>query len=215
MNTRSNEAWLRDLQGIGRVYDLALADLRDYLMRAVLVYLSRRRDDLAQWSADDLRQFAEDMVQEAILNIEDNLDKFRGDAKFTTWAYSFVINQAAGELRRSRYRDYSFEEIQEEENAFFAALQFEVREASPETRAEQREMAALLLRIIRNELTIRQREAMVMVHFQGQSMEKVAEQLNTSRNTLYKLLFDARQKIKAALNARHLSEGDILAPFED
>jgi RNA polymerase sigma-70 factor (ECF subfamily) len=155
------------------------------------------------------------MVQEAILNIEDNLDKFRGDAKFTTWAYSFVINQAAGELRRSRYRDYSFEEIQEEENAFFAALQFEVREASPETRAEQREMAALLLRIIRNELTIRQREAMVMVHFQGQSMEKVAEQLNTSRNTLYKLLFDARQKIKAALNARHLSEGDILAPFED
>jgi RNA polymerase sigma-70 factor (ECF subfamily) len=76
-------------------------------------------------------------------------------------------------------------------------------------------MAALLLNIIRNELTIRQREAMVLVYFQGQSMEEVAEQLDISRNTLYKLLFDARQNLRAALNARHLSEGDILAPFED
>ncbi|MFZ0546095.1 MAG: sigma factor-like helix-turn-helix DNA-binding protein, partial [Candidatus Promineifilaceae bacterium] len=67
----------------------------------------------------------------------------------------------------------------------------------------------------RDELTSRQRKAIVLIHFQGQSMEFVAEQLHTSRNTLYKLLFDARQKLKAALSDRHLSQGDILAPFED
>jgi RNA polymerase sigma-70 factor (ECF subfamily) len=215
MNTRSNEVWLRDLRGVGRVYDEALAALRDYLMRAVLVYLSRHRSDLSGWTAEDLRHFAEDMAQEAILDIEDNLNGFRGESKFTTWAYRFVINRAIGELRRSRYRDYSLEEIEQDENAFFEKLQAEFPEASPEVIIEQREMAALLLNIMRNELTIRQREAMVLVYFQGQSMEEVAEQFDISRITLYKLLFDARQNLRAALNARHLSEGDILAPFED
>jgi RNA polymerase sigma-70 factor (ECF subfamily) len=76
-------------------------------------------------------------------------------------------------------------------------------------------MAALLLDVIRNELTIRQRRAMVMVYFQGQSMETVAEKLHINRNALYKLLYDARQRLKSALTDRHLSEGDILAPFED
>jgi RNA polymerase sigma factor (sigma-70 family) len=120
MSSRSNEAWMRDLRGSGRTYEEAMAVLRDYLMRAVLVYLSRRRSDVLEWTAEDLRSFAEDMTQEAILDIKDNLGKFRGESKFTTWAYRFVINRAAGELRRSRYRDYSFEAIQEEEAAFFS-----------------------------------------------------------------------------------------------
>lgn len=215
MISRSNESWLQDLQAMGKPRERALEELRDYLMRAVLVYLTRNRSDLAGWTAEAIRHFAEDMVQEAVLDIEDNLGQFRGDAKFTTWAYSFVINRAAGELRRGRYRDYSLEALQEDESVFFAALQAETPQASPEIRAEQQEMVSILLDIIRNELTIRQRKAIVMIHFQGQSMETAAEQLDTSRNTLYKLLYDARQKLKAALSARHLSEGDILAPFED
>jgi RNA polymerase sigma-70 factor (ECF subfamily) len=215
MGNRTNEAWLRDLRGTGRAYDEALAALRDYLMRAALVYLGRRRSDVVGWTAEDLRQFAEDMTQDAILDIEANLVNFRGEAKFTTWAYSFVINRAAGELRRSRYSDFSYEGLQENEAAFFEKLQAEFPDASPELKVEQREMAELLLDVIQNELTIRQRRAMVMAYFQGQSMETVAEQLNISRNTLYKLLFDARQRLKAALIARHLSEGDILAPFEE
>lgn len=215
MGKRTNEAWLRDLQGGGSAYTEAVTDLRDYLMRAALVYLSRHRSDISHWTAENLRHFAEDVAQDALLDIEDNLEKFRGDSKFTTWAYRFVINQAAGELRRSRYRDYSLEELEADETAFFANLQSEYQDASPETKAQQREMAALLLNIIRNELTNRQREAMVLVHFQGQSMETVAEKLDTSRNTLYKLLYDARQNLRAALDARHLSVGDILALFED
>lgn len=215
MGTRTNEAWLRDLQGGGIAYTEAVSDLRDYLMRAALVYLSRRRDDIAHWTAENLRHFADDIAQDALLDIQDNLEKFRGEAKFTTWAYRFVINQAAGELRRSRYRDYSLEELEADETAFFSNLQAEHQDISPETRAQQREMVALLLNIIRNELTNRQREAMVLIHFQGQSMGTVAEKLDTSRNTLYKLLYDARQNLRAALDARHLSVGDILAPFED
>jgi RNA polymerase sigma-70 factor (ECF subfamily) len=215
MGKRTNEAWLRDLRGGGSAYTEAVTDLRDYLMRAALVYLSRRRDDISHWTAEDMRHFAEDVAQEALLDIEDNLEKFRDESKFTTWAYRFAINQAAGELRLSRYRDYSLEELETDETAFFANLQSEYQDASPETKAQQQEMVALLLNIMRNELTNRQREAIVLVHFQGQSMETVAEKLDTSRNTLYKLLYDARQNLRAALDARHLSVGDILAPFED
>ncbi|MFZ0547506.1 MAG: sigma factor, partial [Candidatus Promineifilaceae bacterium] len=153
MNTRSNEAWLRNLRGTGKSREQALEALRDYLMRAVLVYLGRHRSDLSDWTADDLRHFAEDMVQDAVLDIQDNLDTFRGDAKFTTWAYSFVINRAAGELRRSHYRDYSYEDLQEDEAAFFTTLQAEISGVTPEIRAEQEEMTTILLDIIRDELT--------------------------------------------------------------
>ena len=215
MKSRTNEEWLQDLRRPGQNRDDALTQLRDYLLRAVLVYLKRRRSDLSGWTADKLRHFAEDMVQEAILDIEDNLGQFRGDSKFTTWTYRFVINRAAGELRRSRYSDYSLESLQEEEHAFFSAVIAESPEASPEEQVEQREMVDLLLEMMHLGLTTRQREAIVRVHFQGQSMERVAEQLNINRNALYKLLYDARQKLKAELEARHLSVGDILAPFED
>jgi RNA polymerase sigma-70 factor (ECF subfamily) len=215
MNSRTNEEWLLDLRRPGQNRDDALSKLRDYLLRSVLVYLSRRRSDLTGWTAEMLRQFAEDMVQEAILDIEHNLGQFRVDSKFTTWTYLFVINRAAGELRHSRYGDYSFESLQEEEHAFFSAVVAESTKTSPEDLVEQQEMVDLLHELMRQGLTTRQRDAIVRVHFQGQSMERVAEKLNINRNALYKLLYDARQKLKAELKARHLSVGDVLAPFED
>ena len=75
-------------------------------------------------------------------------------------------------------------------------------------------MLQLLLHIIQTELNEQQRQAILLVHFAGYSMQEVASQLGTSTNTLYKILFDARKKLKAHLLAHHLSGGDILALFE-
>lgn len=214
MTRRSNEQWLQVLKEPGEQQLEALEALRDYLLRAILVYLHKHRSDLANWSSTDIHNFAEDMAQDALLAIRQKLDTFRGDSKFTTWAYRFAINVTAGELRRSRYRDLSLEGMQEQEAMFLTDVFRDTQNVEPGVTVERRAFVDLLGRIIREELTERQRLAILGVHFQERSMQEVAEKMGINRNALYKLLHDARKRIKSQLQARYISPGDVLALFE-
>lgn len=213
MAKRSNESWIKSLQRPGDAQVEALNELREYLLRAVYVYLRDRRPELSHYTNDDLLELAEDFAQEALLSIQDNLDSFRGQARFTTWAYRFVINEAASELRRRRYQNVSLDELQAQTAVFNVALETD-KQLDPEFAAERQELFAYLTNIIQNELSERQQLAIVGVHFQHLSIQEVAELLDTSPNTLYKILHDARKKIKAKLLARHFGAGDILALFD-
>lgn len=213
MAKRSNEAWLDALQGAGESQQEALLDLRDYLVRTAFVYLRDGRSDLLLLSTDTLYEMAEDYAQNALLAIQENLDKFRGDAQFTTWAYRFVINEAAADLRRRR-RDFSWEDVAGQETAVFASLLGPDTGGDPDVKAEREEFLQLLWQILENDLNERQRWALLGVHFQGRSMQEMAEILETTPNTLYKMLHDARKKIKASLLAQHYSAGDILGLFD-
>ncbi|MFQ5854202.1 MAG: hypothetical protein ACE5LU_00960 [Anaerolineae bacterium] len=97
---RTNAEWLASLRSRGLERDRALADLRAYFIRGVLVYLSRHHSDLRYLDRDGLLQFAEECTLEALVTVEKKLDNFRGDSRFTTWAYRFAIVQAAGKLRQ-------------------------------------------------------------------------------------------------------------------
>ncbi len=217
MAERTNEAWLWALsEQASEAQTEALEDLRDFLMRAVLVYLSQRRSELMEWSRQDIHELAEDLAQEAVVEIRESLTRFKGESKFTTWAYRFVINRAASELRRRRYQNVSLDRLRDEgPNLLFQALASEGEKVDPERLAERRYYLRLLQEIVQTELNERQRLALIAVHWQGQSMDEVAGALGLTRNALYKLLHDARLRLKAALHGRHLSVGDILAAFED
>jgi RNA polymerase sigma-70 factor (ECF subfamily) len=216
MPPRSNAEWLWALQG--QQYEAqseALHDLHDFLLRAVLVYLSQHRSELSDWSRQDIHDLAADLAQDALMEIRASLDRFRGESKFTTWAYRFVINRAVSELRRQRYHDLSLEQLQRDEPAFFQALLSHQARVELEQWAERRNYINLLREIIETELDERQRAAIVGVHWQGHSMDEVATAIGLTRNALYKLMHDARKRLKARLLARHVSLGDILAAFED
>jgi RNA polymerase sigma-70 factor (ECF subfamily) len=218
MANRSNEDWLQSFsEQRGEAYAEALQDLRDFLLRAVLVYLSLHRSDLTGWSRQSVRDLAEDLAQESLMDIRANLTSFRGESKFTTWAYRFVINRAASELRRQSYQNLSLDRLSEEEPAFFQDILSErdTRRVDPEQLAEQRYYLSLLRKIVETELSERQRAAMIAVYWQGRSLDEVATSLELNRNALYKLLHDARKRLQAQLLSRHLSKGDILAAFQD
>jgi RNA polymerase sigma-70 factor (ECF subfamily) len=210
---RSNEEWLRALRSRGAMQEEALQDLRDYLLRAVLVYLSRDRSDLARFHPDELRQLAEDWAQEALLTIVDKLDTFRGQSKFTTWAYRVVINLAADELRHRRWKALSLEALAEEEEMPFLSMIEDTQAEDPERAAEQQEIWATIQRIIEEELTERQRTALTNLLFRGMPMKEVAERLGTNKNNVYKIMHDARKKLKERLTEYGLSEEYILATF--
>ncbi len=217
MAGRSNEQWIGALsERSGDVQREALQDLHDFLLRAVLTYLASQRSELGGWSQSDVRGLAEDLAQDALVEITRSLKSFRGESKFTTWAYRFVINRAVSELRRQRYRNVSLDQLREEQgSSLFQAVITDREKIEPEQLAEQRYYLNLLRDILATELNERQRIALLAVYGQGLAMDEVASALGMSRNALYKLLHDARRRVKARLVARHISERDILSAFED
>ena len=203
MKDRTNQEWLDDLRGPGR--DAALADLRAFLVRGLGYSLASHSD------LDDV--LIEDFVQDALLKILDNLDTFRGESRFTTWAQKIAVRVAFTELRRHRWRDLPLESLTESQGLDFVPDFMVDPQAPPELHAVQRLFLESLQRLISTELTEKQRQALVAVRIQGMPLEEVARRMGTNRNALYKLFHDARQRLKSRKEAEGFSPEDVLAAF--
>ncbi|MGD8625124.1 MAG: sigma-70 family RNA polymerase sigma factor [Anaerolineae bacterium] len=204
MKERNNEAWLADLQGPGR--DEALADLRARLLRGLGFALAKYSNVRGA--------HLEDFVQEALLKILDGLDSFRGEARFTTWAQKIAVNVAFSELRRARWSDISLDEIVEAQGIGFVPEMMIDPAAPPDRQAMQRLFIETLQRLITTELTDKQRQALVAVRVRGMPLAEVARRMGSNRNAMYKMLHDARQKLKGAMEAEGLTPEEVLAAFE-
>lgn len=177
--------------------DAALGDLRVLLLRALRPTLSR----LAPDQADAL---GEDLAQEALVRIVAAVDTFRGEAHFTTWAAKVAVRIAFSELRRHKWRDVSLDGLLESApNAAPDAA------ALPDAALEEADGVRVVRLLVAEVLTERQRTALEAVMVHGMPLEVVADRMGTNRNALYKLLFDARQRLKAALEARGLGPDEL------
>ncbi|HSR31599.1 MAG TPA: sigma-70 family RNA polymerase sigma factor [Anaerolineae bacterium] len=203
MKERTNEEWLEALRGPER--DEALADLRAFLVRGLGYGLASRSD------VDD--QILEDFVQDALLKILNALDSFRGESRFTTWAQKIAVNVAFTELRRRRWQDTSLDQLTEGQSLDFVPDLLVDHSAGPDQQAVQRLFLEALQRIIATELTDKQRQALVAVRIKGMPLEEVARRMGTNRNALYKLLHDARQRLKKKMEEEGLSPQDVLDAF--
>jgi RNA polymerase sigma-70 factor (ECF subfamily) len=203
MTDRTNEEWLTSLQSNGQA--AALDELRAILVRGLGYALASRTDVDAT--------LIEDFVQEALLKILDKIDTFRGESRFTTWAQKIAINVAFTELRRRRWRDVSLDSILEAGELDFVPDMMIDTSAGPDQQAIQRIFLETLQRLIATELTEKQRQAMIAVRIRGMPLEEVARRVGTNRNALYKLLHDARQRLKKKMVEEGLSPQDVLDAF--
>lgn len=213
--TRTNQEWLHDLNASGSLQEAAIADLRDLLLRAALYFFSRNRGDFEKSSRDEILQRAEDCAQDALIAVIDHLRDFRGDSKFSTWAYKFAINMALMAARRERWKGISLDEPAfSGENDFFEMMLPDHSDgAVPEAHAMQIEIRRIIQDVIKNELTDRQRAILSMMVFNEVPMDEVVRHLGTNRNAVYKMLHDARRKIKGSLQARGFEVGEMLGLF--
>jgi RNA polymerase sigma-70 factor (ECF subfamily) len=208
--SRANTDWLADLRSSGLAREAALADLRSIIL-AGLPYA------LANWLSAADPQFdalAEDVTQETLMRVLDRLDTFEGRSQFTTWVHKIAVRVALTELRRRRWKDVSLEDMQEGEGSEAAPREMPDVAPDPERLAEQADVLARVQRIIMEELTEKQRQAMLAVGVRGGSMEEVARRMGLERNALYKLMHDARLRLKRRLLRDGLSPADVLAVFE-
>lgn len=207
---RTNEQWLDDLNATGPQRDAALADLRAILTTGLQRGLVGRVDT----NAPGYDALTEDFAQEALLKVLDNLESFAGRSQFTTWAHKIALNVALSELRRKRWQDSSLDELTTTAEGDFTPSFAADPSPTPEDRAERRELLLYVSRIINEELTEKQRIALTAVVIQGKPLSEVAYRMDSNQNALYKLIFDARQRLKRRLEADGLSSGEVIAAFE-
>jgi len=186
--------WLRCLT-VPAERERALARLHQLLLRVARTELRRRsltavvegqeQDDLAHQAADD-----------ALLAITSKLDRFRGESRFTTWAYKFVVLEVSAKLGRHYWRNPpvpmsgdAWERIPDRFGA------------DPAEYAESRELVAALRQAVTVVLSERQRRVFVAIVVDGVPLDALAFELGSTRNALYKTMFDARRKIRAHLVA--------------
>jgi RNA polymerase sigma-70 factor (ECF subfamily) len=217
MAERTNEQWVADLAVDARGRAEALEDLRMRLGRGLMYYLSRERSDLTGSSTDELQHMVEDFTQDALIKILDNLGSFRGESQFTTWTAKIAARIAISELRRARWRDSSLDELSADGDTMPAATSSETSSTpgpQPESYTERQDIMTLVDEAIQTVLTDRQREALMAHAVDGLGMEDIAQRMGTNRNALYKLIHDARLKLKKHLEAQGISMDDLSGLFE-
>jgi len=208
--SRDNAEWMSALTSTGQAQEAALADLREILVSGL-------RRGLATWidsHSPQLVSLAEEASQEALVRILAKLDTFEGRSRFTTWAYKVAIRIALTELRRKQWQDVSLDGMLEwrtEEGREAIVLD---PQAGPEATVEQQDMLAQIGRILQEELTERQLAMMQAVALRGVPMEALAQKMGVERNAMYKMMHDARLKLKRRLAREGLELGDVMATFE-
>jgi RNA polymerase sigma-70 factor (ECF subfamily) len=187
--------WLRMLAGTGPAREAGLARLHETLLRIARGEVGRRAPRL-RLTGPELDDLAYQAAADALIAITAKLGQFRGESRFTTWAYKFVIFEVSAKIGRHFWRHPDVPLDAEDWDRLPDRFGFD-----PAQQAEWRDLLAALRRAVDEELTARQRRIFVAIVLNGVPLDALVIELASNRNAIYKTLFDARRKLRAALAA--------------
>jgi RNA polymerase sigma-70 factor (ECF subfamily) len=185
--------WVRALSGTGSERDAAVDRLHSLLLRAAHFEVNRRRT-VAHGGSADVHDLAVQAADDALVAIMSKLHTYRGDSRFTTWAYKFALLEAGVKVRR---RPWHGREVPLEADGWGRLL--DDRRASPDGQAEGAELLHAVRDAIAEVLTPHQRAVLVAITLNDVPIDVLAERRGTTRGALYKTLHDARRKLRARL----------------
>jgi len=184
--------WVEALSTPGRARDDAVERLHAMLLRASRFEVARRRRALG-YVRDNLDDLATQAADDALMAIMAKLDTYRGDSRFTTWAYKFAVLEAGTKVRRRAWQE---REMPLEEEGW---SRLPDRRAAPAGDLETAELLGAVRDAIADVLTPHQRTVLVAVTLNDVPIDVLAERLATTRGALYKTLHDARKSLRARL----------------
>lgn len=189
----SSRLWLDGLATSGRDHERCVAALHALLLRVARYEVSRRAGSL-QLRGPELEDIAQQASDDALMAIRSKVASFRSDSRFTTWAYKFVMFEVSTKMGRHfwRHRNASMDDDSWERRPDLGAV-------APDQRTEHREVFEALRRAIDQDLTPLQQRVFVAVALNEVPMDAMARELGANRNAVYKVLFDARRKLRESL----------------
>ena len=192
MLSASDAEWVERLTGQER--EAATKELQHLLNRAMFKF---------DVSAED----KEDFVQSATIIVLTKISSYQGRSKFSTWAISIAINTALSELRKRHWNNVSLEDLTQMQEPT------ENSSRNPELEAQRQSTIELVDSLIHGELTLKQRTALI-AELNGMPLQEIASRMGVSRGAIYKLTFDARQKLLQCLTAKGYSLDDLTTAME-
>ena len=185
--------WLRALADTGPRREAALARLHGMLVRVARGEVARRWPRLPV-TGPEQEDLACQVADDALLAITGRIGQFRGESRFTTWAYKLVIFEVSAKIGRRGRRRPAMPLKDEDWERLPDRFGFE-----PGQEAERQDLLAVLRRAVNEELTPVQREVFVAIALDDVPLDAVAAEFACSRDVIYKMLFDARRKLWASL----------------
>src|SRR5262249_41171758 len=138
---------------------------------------------------------AHQAAADALVALRRKLPGFRGESRFTTWAYTFVVFEVSTKLGRHFWRRPHARLDAEDWDRLPDRFGLDPADAS-----ERRELVGAL--------SDQQRRAFVAVVLNGVPADALVDHLGPSRNAIYKTVYDARRKLHAQLVATGHLEAD-------
>jgi RNA polymerase sigma-70 factor (ECF subfamily) len=190
---RESLAWVRELSGAGSDREEALERLHALLLRAARFEVNRRRRPGTRESVLDLDDLATQAADDALVSVIRRLHTYRGESRFTTWAYKFALLEAAVKMRK---RPWHHREIPLEAEGW---ARLRDSRASLAAQAETVELIDAVRDAVAEVLTPHQRAVLVALTLNDVPIDVLADRRNTTRGALYKTLHDARRRLRARL----------------
>lgn len=190
----ASESWLRALRSDGAERERAVASLQELALAVARGELRRRRSAFDGPELDDVAHQAAD---DAVLAILAKLDQFRGESKFTTWAYRFVVLEVSTKLGRHFWR--TPHEVADGDDWDQLPDRFGL---SPQRRAEWVDLVGALRHAVQHELTPHQRTIFSALVLREMPLDALVIQTGSNRNAIYKTMFDTRRKLRRTLAAK-------------
>jgi RNA polymerase sigma-70 factor, ECF subfamily len=185
--------WLRVLDRRSPDHGSGLSTLHERLLRIARSELRRRTSSVSGVELDDL---AHQTAADAMVAILAKLDTFRGESQFTTWAYRFVILEVSHKLGRRYWRGPTVSWDDEQWDSLPDRVGVD-----PHEHAAARGLVTLVRETVDRTLTEHQRAVFVEVVLHGVPLDAICDRDGVTRSAVYKTVFDARRKIRAALVA--------------
>lgn len=191
------DEWRRTLTAGGAVQRTAETRLYELLLRVARGEVRRRSGSLP-FAGPELDDIAHQAAADAVIGVLRRLHEFRGESRFTTWAYTFAIFEVSTKVGRHYWQRRTLSL----DAAGWDRLPDRLG-ISPEEAGMAAELLAALRHAIDTVLTRKQREVLLAVVVEGVPLEALAVARKTSRGALYKVLFDARRKLRRYLVTNH------------
>lgn len=195
-------SWIAALNGAGIERDAALCSLHEMLLK-VAVHEAYRRGPMFRIGGPELNDLAHQAADDAMVAILGKLDTFRGESRFTTWAYRFVALEVSSKLGRHFWLRPSVSLDAEEWERL--PDQFGL---DPLEQTQQHELITAVQQAVSDTLTAHQRRFFVAVVINGVPMDAMVSESGLKRGAIYKAIFDARRKIRAHLTANGYLDGE-------
>lgn len=185
--------WVRALSSAGEEREAAIRRLHERLLSVAQHEARRRTTSVVGRELDDVAHQAAD---DALLAVLAKLPTFRGESRFTTWTYRFVVLELSHKLGRHHWRHASPASGHDWDSLPTTLGLDPVREA------EASALVAAVRTVVQNDLTARQRDVFVSAVIDGTPLDALAERLGVTRGAVYKGLYDARRALRIGLIAQ-------------